>query len=319
MRYRGVDVHVRSLGAGPVVLLINGLGGHTAMWRSVEETLEGFRLLQFDLPGAGQSSTPRTPLSIGDLAQLSLAVMDRFGVDKAHVVGYSMGGLVAQQLAHDAPDRIGRIVLLATSAGRGSFGGDIRATINILTPARYLSARIYAMTIGSLVGGRARHDTEWVAEQGLLRLQQSPSWRGYIYQLCSVMCWSGFPILRKVRSEVLVLAGDDDPLVPVINAMILTHLLPNGRLVVMRDEGHLMMMDPESRIHPAIREFLGVTHLDASEVWKTAAEIDTAELEIALAGVWTLGLPWGTDARLRRQWLRAAADPADAGAARAEA
>lgn len=55
MRFHGVDVHVRATGSGPPVLLINGLGTHTAMWEPIERTLQGFRLLQFDLPGSGQS------------------------------------------------------------------------------------------------------------------------------------------------------------------------------------------------------------------------------------------------------------------------
>lgn len=303
IQFQDVDIYVREVGSGPPVLLINGLGAHTTMWETMEETLQGFRLLQFDLPGAGQSGVPDTPISIPDLALLATEVLDHFGVDCAPVVGYSMGGIVAQQMAHDHPDRIQRIVLLATSPGRGSFRGDIRATINMFTPARYLSPRIYAMTIGSMVGGRARHDTAWVADQGILRLAHAPKWRGYAWQLISVMRWSGFPLLREIPHDVLVLAGDDDPMIPVINAMMLTHLLPRGRLQVVRDEGHLMAMDPESRIHPKIREYLTATKIESTDVWRKATVVDADELELALAGANTLALPWTTDARMRRQWL----------------
>jgi pimeloyl-ACP methyl ester carboxylesterase len=308
IRFQDVDIFVRSVGSGTPVLLINGLGAHTAMWHAMETTLKGFRLLQFDLPGAGESTTPRRPIPIAGLAQLATQVLDHFGVKKAHVIGYSMGGMVSQQLAHDDPGRVDRVVLLATGPGRGSYQGDLKATINMFTPARYLSPRIYALTIGSMVGGRARHDTEWVAEQGLLRLRQSPSWRGYIWQLLSVMKWSGLPILRNVEQRVLVFAGDDDPLIPVVNPMMLTHLLPNGRLHVMNDEGHLMAMNPDSGIHPLIRSFLSAASPESTTAWRSASKVDADELELAMAGASVLPLPMATDARARRRWLR---DPAE--------
>ena len=229
--------------------------------------------------------------------------MDHFGVKQAHVIGYSMGGIVAQQLAHDAPKRVQRVVLVASNPGRGSFRGDLMATINMFTPARYLSPIIYSMTICSMVGGRARHDTAWVADQGLLRLKQSPKWRGYMWQLFSLMRWSGFPILRKVPHEVLVVAGDDDPMIPVVNAMMLTYLLPNGRLEVLRDEGHLMRMDPESELHPKISEFFNAKNLDTTEVWQQAETVDADELKLAMAGANVLALPCTTDARIRKRWL----------------
>ena len=318
IRFQGVDVYVRATGAGPPVLLINGLGTHTAMWEPMEASLDGFRILQFDLPGSGQSATPSTLMPIPELARLSTVVMDHYGVKRAHVIGYSMGGLVAQQLAHDAPERVQRMVLLASTAGRGSFRGSILATINMLAPVRYLSPRIYDMTAGSLVGGRARHDTAWVADQGLLRRKHPPTWRGYLSQLRSILRWSGFPILGEVSHEVLVLAGDDDPIIPVVNAMMLTHMLPNGRLLVIRGEGHMMMMDPDSRTHPAIREFLSATDLDTTQIWQDASAVDADELKSALAGAGVV-LPWSVDARIRRRWLRKNARPGTAHTVRAEA
>ena len=302
--FEDVNIFVRETGSGEPVLLINGLGAHTTMWEVMEETLRGFRLLEFDLPGAGQSGIPLLPMSIEKLAELACAVLDHFEVERAHVLGYSMGGIVAQQLASDHPERLKRLVLLATTPGRGSFRGDLRATINMFTPARYLSPTLYAMTIGSMVGGRARHDTAWVADQGLLRLQHSPKWRGYIWQLLSVMSWSGLPILPNIAHEVLVLAGDDDPMIPIVNAMILTHGLQNGRLLVLRNEGHLMMMDPESRIHPAIQEFFSAEDLDETRVWDYADWVNENELKIALAGARVWELPLSKDAFLRRRWLK---------------
>jgi len=237
IRLADATVHVRDVGEGPPLLLINGIGAHTAMWDALERTLDGFRLLEFDLPGAGQSRAPWIPVSVPRLARLATHLLDRFGIDRADVLGYSMGGIVAQQLAADAPERIRRLVLVSTSPGLGSLHGDLKAMLNIMTPLRYLSPQVYARTIGSMAGGRARHDGAWIAQQGALRLEHAPSMRGYMGQLISLTGWSSLPRLREIELPVLVLAGDDDPLTPVVNGMLVAHMLPQGRLIVLEDEG----------------------------------------------------------------------------------
>lgn len=300
-------VHVRSLGEGPPLLLINGLGAHTAMWDPLERVLDGFRIVEFDLPGAGRSDVPWKPVSVPRLARLATSVMDRFDLERADVLGYSMGGIVAQQLAADAPERVRRLVLAATTPGVGAMQGDLRAMLNILTPARYLNKHAYAKTIGSLAGGRARSDDAWIAEQGTLRLRHAPSWRGYLGQLASIATWSGLPFLPGIEHPVLVLAGDDDPLTPVVNGMLLTHLLPNGRLLVLRDEGHLMLLDDDSGCHAAISEFLTAADLDRTAVWDEAVTVGETELEIALAGAGLQVPPWSiANACMRRRWLQPA-------------
>jgi pimeloyl-ACP methyl ester carboxylesterase len=298
-------VFVRELGDGPPLLLINGLGAHTAMWDTLERNLDGFRIIEFDLPGAGQSDVPRRPVSVRRLARLATAVMDRFGVERADVVGYSMGGIVAQQLAADAPHRVRRLVLVATSPGLGAVHGDLRALLNIMTPARYLSPQLYAKTIGSLAGGRARHDAAWVAEQGALRLRHAPPLLGYIGQLASLILWSGLPFLARVQHPALVVAGDDDPLTPVANGMLLAHMLPNGRLLVLRGEGHLMLMDADSAVLPAIREFISAPRLDRARVWRDASVVDAQALGIGMASVGWQIPSWSVVAGLmRRSWVR---------------
>lgn len=237
VRFGDTSLYVREIGSGQPLLLINGLGAHTAMWSTLERCLTGIRILEFDLPGAGQSDVPWRPMSIRRLARLAGAVLDHFGVDRADVLGYSMGGVVAQQFAADAPQRIRRLVLAATTPGVGALQGDLGAFFQIMTPARYRSSRAYVRSIGTLTGGRARHDKAWIEEQGVLRRQHTPTWRGYLGQLASMSRWSGLPLLPHLRPPTLVLAGDDDPLTPVANAMMIARLIPKARLVVLAGRG----------------------------------------------------------------------------------
>lgn len=229
----------------------------------------------------------------------------------ADVLGYSMGGIVAQQLAADLPGRVRRLVLVATTPGMGGVQADPRAFLNIVTPARYLSPRLWTQTIGSLTGGRARYDTEWVAQQPRLRFRHAPTWRGYLGQLDSMAGWSGLPLLPRISHPTLVVTGDDDPLAPVANGMMIAHLLPRGRLVVLAGEGHLLVMDPESGCHPAIREFLAAGRPEQAEAWARAPAVTAAELSAALARQrWQLPPLSILDALARRRWLALDGRPA---------
>ena len=304
IRFPEGRVFVREVGEGAPLLLINGLGAHTAMWAQLEQALPGFRLVDCDRPGAGRSAVPWRPVSIRRLARLSAAVMEEFGIASGDVLGYSMGGVVAQQLAADHPERVRRMVLAATTPGVGAVLGDLRALANIITPARYLSPKLYARSVGSLVGGRARHDGAFVAEQSGMRFQHAPTWRGYLGQLQSMATWTGLPVLPRISHPTLLVFGGDDPLAPVVNGMIIAHLLPRGRLLVYPDEGHLLVMDPDSVCQADIRDFLTAEPLERSGAWARAAEVDSEQLRTALARVRRQVPPWSVaNALARRRWL----------------
>lgn len=303
--FEDATVFVREIGSGEPLLLINGLGAHTGMWRAFEAVMPDRRLVEFDLPGAGQSPVPDKPVSIRRLARLTTAVMDRYGLDQPDVLGYSMGGMVAQQLAASYPGRVRRLVLAATTPGVGSVQIQLRALVNIVTPARYASPKVYARTIGSLVGGRARTDAAWVSEQSKLRLEHRPSWRGYMSQMRSMGGWSSLPLLRTITQPTLVLAGGDDPLAPATNAKIIAHLLPHSRLVVLEGEGHLLMVDEQSAAHAAVREFLTSSEVERTRVWQDGQDVGALDVQAALAAAPRQLPPLSLlDARARRRWLR---------------
>ena len=112
MTVDGLELFVRERGTGTPILMLNGLGSNADMWGAVEDELSMIgRTIVFDMPGSGRSPTPRAPLSISDHAALALALLDELGHERADVVGFSLGGMVAQQLAHDAGDRVRRLTL----------------------------------------------------------------------------------------------------------------------------------------------------------------------------------------------------------------
>ena len=299
----GVRIQLREVGEGAPVLLVNGLGAHTAMWRVLERSLHGLRLIEFDAPGAGRSGTPAIPHRIRGLARIAAGVLDAAGVEQADVLGYSMGGIVAQQLALDSPDRVRRLVLGASGCGIGSVPSSTAAMLNILTPLRFVSRRYYDWTIGSMVGGRARHDRAWVAEHGALRLQQAPAARGYFGQLVSIGGWTSLPHLARITHPTLVVGGEDDPLSPSANVLLLAHRLPRARALLAPGEGHLLLMDADSVVHEPIRRFLAAPSLRREPVWTHGWDITAEDVRRAMPPLWRQTHPFGIiSSAARRAW-----------------
>jgi pimeloyl-ACP methyl ester carboxylesterase len=283
LRIRGLCLHVREAGEGPPLLLLNGIGAHVGMWRPLEQTLPDVRVISYDAPGTGRSETPLLPLTLPALARLAEGVLDALEIEEADVLGYSFGGIVAQHLAHQAPARVRRLVLAATTPGWGGVTGSPTVMAHMSTPLRYYSRAVYDRTIGDIAGGRARDDREWIERHAEERQAHPPSPLGYAWQLAALTVPPGsLPWLRELEQPTLVLAGDDDPLMPVANALLLAHRIPRARLLLAPGEGHLLLLDPDSAAHPAIRDFARCDELDGSEAYTRSVDVDEAMLEEAL-------------------------------------
>jgi poly(3-hydroxyalkanoate) depolymerase len=252
----GLKLRVRVRGSGPPLLLVMGLGGNVEMWEPLTDQLRGLTTIAYDAPGTGESDTPRWPLSIRAQARVAVQIVDSLGHTDFDVLGVSYGGAVAQEMAIRHPERVRRLILAATSFGVGSVPGRLSAVALLATPYRYYSRSHLKSIAPRLYGGRIAREPELLDQHAYSRLGHAPSVRGYLWQLAAIASWTGLPFLQRIRVPVLVLAGDDDPIVRVANARILAALLPDARLVVMRGSGHLFLIDEASRSAKLIRDFL---------------------------------------------------------------
>ena len=244
-------------GDGVPLLLITGIGAHVGMWEPFAERMPGRRLIAFDAPGTGGSQRPCLPLRLPALAAHVVALLDGLGVERADVLGYSWGGGLAQELARRAPDRVRRLVLCATSVGLGGMPPRPLAALLLATPARYYHPALFRLTVPSIAGGRTAREPGVLAAQEATRLAHPPSPLGYAYQLYAAATFSSLPWLHRLRQPTLIVAGDDDPVVPVANARLLARQIPDARLHVVRGGGHLFLLDQPEEAVPPIREFLG--------------------------------------------------------------
>jgi pimeloyl-ACP methyl ester carboxylesterase len=227
------------------------------MWEPFIQYFPNRRLVSFDAPGAGRSSTPLYPVPVRSLSSLAAAVLEDRGVARSDVIGFSYGGAIAQQLAHDYPERVGRLVLAATNCGWGSYWGSPEALAVMATPLRFYSTAYFDRVAADVYGGVTGRDAATRENAGSVRSRLPPNSYGYAMQVLGGMGWSSWSFLPDIPHETLVVCGDDDPLVPLVNARMLAERIPRARLEVVERAGHLLLWDEPERIAPQIGRFVG--------------------------------------------------------------
>jgi len=244
-------------GSGPPLLLLMGLGGNLEMWQPLRDALPGRELITFDNPGTGGSSTPPFPLSIPQHAAVAARALQVLGYDCVDVLGVSWGGVVAQQLAIARPQRVRRLVLASTVAGAMAWPGRPSVLRRMMTPRRYYSREYFERVAPHIYGGRARREPASLQHEAQVRLARPPSLRGYFGQILAISTFTTAPLLHRIQAPTLVLTGDDDPLVPLVNARLLAALIPDATLHVVAGGGHLVLFDSTDEVGTVIDTFLG--------------------------------------------------------------
>jgi poly(3-hydroxyalkanoate) depolymerase len=233
-----------------------GIGGNIEMWQPLVDELPDTETIAFDAPGMGESEVPRWPISMRGLARITAGLVRSLGYPRVDVIGVSYGGAIAQELAYRHREIVRRLVLAATSFGVGSLPGKPRALALLSTPYRYYSRSHLKAIAPRLYGGRIARQPDLLDRDAYARLGHAPSWRGYAWQLAALAGWSSLPFLRRIHVPVLVLTGDDDPIIRVINGRVLAGLIPGAQLQVLQGSGHLFLIDEAKRSAGLIRQFL---------------------------------------------------------------
>jgi poly(3-hydroxyoctanoate) depolymerase len=246
-------VSVRA-GTGTPLLLVNGFGARLGVWDDLRSGLD-MPTVAFDLPGTGGSRPTVVPYPMPVTVRTVAALLDRLDCRSVDVLGVSLGGGIAQQLAFLAPQRVRRLVLASTNFGLGSLPGRPAAWLNLLAP-RGLSLRQMARSGSRTYGGRTRHDPAWLRGFAETAFTSSLDFRGHLCQVATALTWCSLPILPFLSQPTLVLAGDDDPLVPVVNGRALAALIPEARVQIVNGAGHLFVFERPDTAAALINDFL---------------------------------------------------------------
>lgn len=249
-------ISVENPGAGRPLLLVNGIGATGDLFHPLRQHMTDRETIAFDAPGVGGSPAPLLPLTMRGVAKTVSGLITELGHEQVDVIGLSWGGALVQELAFRHPSQIHRVVLAATMPGWTSIPGRPTALAILMSPARYYSAKYLRRVAPTLYGGAILDHPQLLDEHAQQRLNHPPSQLGYLYQLSAVQRWTSLPWLHRMRQRTLVLAGDDDPIVPLVNGRLLASRIPAGRLHVVEGGGHLFLFVRAEEMAEVISDFL---------------------------------------------------------------
>jgi len=243
-------------GTGVPLVLCNGIGASLEVLDPFVEYLNpDTTVVRFDVPGTGASPDSPLPYGFPYLAAVLGGLLKKLNLDGqgVDILGLSWGGGLAQQFAFQNPRRCRRMILVSTGTGAIMVPGRPAVLLKMLTPRRFLDHHYAAAIAGDLYGGTVRSDPS-VIEKLFDRQLMAGSRVGYLHQLLAGMVWTSIFALPLVRQETLIVAGLDDPIVPVANAKIMARLLPHAT-VHLHAGGHVDLITNAAELAPVIESF----------------------------------------------------------------
>jgi 3-oxoadipate enol-lactonase len=253
---QGARIYWDERSVGEPVLLIMGLGYPSDMWWRTRPVLDGhYRTIVLDNRGSGRSDVPPGPYPIPQMAADAVTVLDAAGVEGAHVFGISMGGMIAQELALEFPQRVRSLMLGCTAAGGPT---AIRAEPEVtellmnrgaMTPEQSALAAIPYVYDRNTARDRIEEDLA-------IRRGWFPKPEGYVAQLQGILGWESYSRLPQLNVRTLVIHGETDRLVPVANGELIAGRIPGAKLVRLPHASHIFPTDQTAAANGAILEFL---------------------------------------------------------------
>jgi poly(3-hydroxyalkanoate) depolymerase len=241
--------------ASTPLLLLNGIGASLELLQPFVDALDpALEVIRFDVPGVGGSPLPARPYRFTGLCRLIGRLLAELGHDRADVLGISWGGALAQHFAAVQAPHCRRLVLVSTATGMIMVPARPSVLARMATPRRYTDRGYLSGVAGDLYGGSARTDPGRVAA-AMNAENRVGSRTGYLYQLAAGLGWTSVPFLPLIRQPTLIVAGADDPIIPLANARLMHRLIPRSRLHVFPG-GHLGLVTEAAELAPVISEFL---------------------------------------------------------------
>jgi len=253
----GARIYWEANGHGDPLLLIMGLGATLDLWHRVTPMLSSqYRTILFDNRGAGRSDAPPGPYSIPEMAEDALAVLDAAGAPTARVFGASMGGMIAQELALNHPERVRALILGCTAVGgKAAVVADREvgaALASRVTLPPHQAARVMVPYTYDVSTPRER-----VEEDIAIRERTAISNDAFSAQYQAIRAWPGtIDRLGALAMPVLVIHGETDRLVPPENGHILARAIPHAKLVMIPHASHIFFTDQPEASREAILSFL---------------------------------------------------------------
>jgi pimeloyl-ACP methyl ester carboxylesterase len=255
----GVRLAYEEAGSGEPLLFIQGLGYDRNGFGPLPELLaDDFRVIRFDNRGVGDSDVPPGPYSVAQMADDAIAVLDAAGVGRAHVLGVSLGGYIAQEVAVTHAERLHKLVLVSTAPGgpnqhpMPAKGVDAFARF----PLMERESGLRLMVENSLGDHAVRERPELVEEVYAYRLDRAPTLAGWQAQAYAGATFDVYDRIGAITAPTLVIHGTADTVVDPRNAELLAERISRARVHTIPDRGHLVIWQEGELLARVVREFL---------------------------------------------------------------
>ncbi|MFH2109689.1 MAG: alpha/beta hydrolase [Candidatus Bathyarchaeota archaeon] len=259
-----IEVYYETRGHGSPLMLINGWGGNLNSWstRMVGFLSERHCVIMMDNRGTGRSGKPDAPYTMDLMAADTAGLLDALGVKQAHVMGFSMGGIVAQALALNHPGKVRSLVLCGTNPGgihRVSSSIHVQTELALIaSPLPEMTERDRTVKLLYLLYPRG------YVEENLEKLILDETYSDHptpdyalMRQSQAIAGFDSYDQLPSIKAPALVVTGVDDVLVPPRNSEILAERIPDVRLVKVPGAGHGVLKQKTEEVVPVILRFLG--------------------------------------------------------------
>ncbi|MBM4245321.1 MAG: alpha/beta fold hydrolase [Deltaproteobacteria bacterium] len=266
-----VELYYEEHGTGDPLLLIMGLAADSQAWMfQIPDFAKQFRVIAFDNRGVGRSSKPAGPYSIHEMADEAAALLDVLEIQKAHVVGVSMGGMIAQELVLRHPERVRALVLACTYSEPNAdiertrtftveqFGGSVDASGGIHVDLKALNPMMFLQQLLPNVFNQSFIEQELPKLMQVFSgaLQYGFGMEAILGQVGAVMTHKATDRLHRIASPTLVITGDADRLVPPASSDVLAREIPGAKLVKIPGGSHGFNFETPEIFNREVLEFL---------------------------------------------------------------
>jgi pimeloyl-ACP methyl ester carboxylesterase len=254
-----LNVYYKVYGQGEPLVLIAGLGSDLSDWAfQTPEFSKKYRVVTFDNRGAGRTDARDVPYSIRVMSDDTLGLMDALGIDQAHVLGVSMGGYIAQELAIRHPGRAKSLILVSTSAGPYLLETHVLTAWAAAAIKGISQKTFFQLMLPFIFTDRLFENPEMVqiAVDMIATPHSGTTVYALVRQLMACVEHDARGRLGRITMPTLVLAGKDDILVPFSLSEEMATSIPNARLVVLDGGGHRFNTEVPDKFNRAVLEFL---------------------------------------------------------------
>ncbi|MCJ7576088.1 MAG: alpha/beta hydrolase [Dehalococcoidia bacterium] len=257
-----INIYYEIHGKGEPLVLIYGYAGHSGLWfRQIPVLSKKYHVIAFDNRGVGRSDKPDTPYTMAIMAGDVAGLLDVIGVDAAHIFGISLGGMIAQHFALNYPRRVLSLILGCTNCG-GVHSiqpkpESLAALFDYEGFKKMTPEEVVRQAMPFCYSQKFMKEHPDIVDKRVAKQLEYPTPRhGAARQAEAVMGHDTYKLLPKIEAPTLVIAGDNDRLIPAENSRILASRIPKAELVIIEGPGHEFFIEDAEEVNKMVLGFL---------------------------------------------------------------